>query len=114
MDTESSEVLHKNKRGQRVASESKADVAAASASAAPAGSGKVDWSKVEELDVLLRPWLRIDGSLNRRVFDRLLGAVLGQESNRKRTKIANEAITWSSYPVYKEALKFLNGNLREK
>ena len=63
-----------------MASESKADAAfasAASASAAPAGSGKVDWSKVEELDVLLRPWLRIDGSLNRRVFDRLLGAVLG-------------------------------------
>ena len=82
MDTESSQVLHKNKRGQRVASESKAD--ASTASAAAAGSGKVDWSKVEELDVLLRPWLRIDGSLNRRVFDRLLGAVLGQESNREK------------------------------
>ena len=41
----------------------------------------MDWSKVEELDVLLRPWLRIDGSLNRRVFDRLLGAVLGQGSS---------------------------------
>ena len=86
MDTESSQVLHKNKRGQRVASESKADAAAATAApaaAAAAGSGKVDWSKVEELDVLLRPWLRIDGSLNRRVFDRLLGAVLGQESHRR-------------------------------
>lgn len=89
MDTESSEVLHKNKRGQRVASESKADVAAASASAAPAGSGKVDWSKVEELDVLLRPWLRIDGSLNRRVFDRLLGAVLGQIMQRPGQRIAH-------------------------
>ena len=68
-----------------MASESKADAAAATAApaAAAAGSGKVDWSKVEELDVLLRPWLRIDGSLNRRVFDRLLGAVLGQESNRR-------------------------------
>ena len=81
MDTESSQVLHKNKRGQRVASESKADASTASAAA---GSGKVDWSKVEALDVLLRPWLRIDGSLNRRVFDRLLGAVLGQESNREK------------------------------
>ena len=86
MDTESSNVLHKNKRGQRVASESSASKAeaaanaASSASAAASGSGKVDWSKVEELDVLLRPWLRIDGSLNRRVFDRLLGAVLGQGS----------------------------------
>ena len=85
MDTESSNILHKNKRGQRVASESSASKAeaaanAASASAASGSSGKVDWSKVEELDVLLRPWLRIDGSLNRRVFDRLLGAVLGQGS----------------------------------
>ena len=90
MDTESSNILHKNKRGQRVASESsssKAEAAGAStassagASAASGSSGKVDWSKVEELDVLLRPWLRIDGSLNRRVFDRLLGAVLGQGSD---------------------------------
>ena len=89
MDTESSNVLHKNKRGQRVASESsssKAEAAGASAASsagasAASGSGKVDWSKVEELDVLLRPWLRIDGSLNRRVFDRLLGAVLGQGSD---------------------------------
>ena len=76
-----------------MASESKADAAAATAApaaAAAAGSGKVDWSKVEELDVLLRPWLRIDGSLNRRVFDRLLGAVLGQECNRKMTKIDSQ------------------------
>ena len=99
MDTESSEVLHKNKRGQRVASESKADVAAASASAAPAGSGKVDWSKVEELDVLLRPWLRIDGSLNRRVFDRLLGAVLGQECNRENDENRQPMRITSSYPI---------------
>ncbi len=26
--------------------------------------------------VLVKPWIRIDGSLNRRVLDRLLGAVL--------------------------------------
>ena len=95
MDTESSNILHKNKRGQRVASESsssKAEAAGAStassagASAASGSSGKVDWSKVEELDVLLRPWLRIDGSLNRRVFDRLLGAVLGQGSDDDQRK----------------------------
>ena len=106
MDTESSQVLHKNKRGQRVASESKSD-AAAPAPAAAAGSGKVDWSKVEELDVLLRPWLRIDGSLNRRVFDRLLGAVLGQESNReKMTKIANHlGVPIHSNPRSVEILK---------
>lgn len=45
-------------------------------------AGKIDWSKVEEVDLLLRPWLRIDGSLNRRVLDRLLGAVLGQAMQR--------------------------------
>eukprot|EP00094_Tigriopus_californicus_P009796 TCALIF_09445-PA protein Name:"Similar to Gtf3c1 General transcription factor 3C polypeptide 1 (Rattus norvegicus)" AED:0.03 eAED:0.04 QI:37/0.71/0.62/1/0.85/0.87/8/0/1945 len=39
---------------------------------------KVDWTKVEEIHIRLRPWLRIDGLLNRRVLDRLLGAVLGQ------------------------------------
>ena len=98
MDTESSQVLHKNKRGQRVASESKSDAAAP---AAAAGSGKVDWSKVEELDVLLRPWLRIDGSLNRRVFDRLLGAVLGQECNRENDENRQPMRTTRScsYPI---------------
>ena len=50
MDTESSNVLHKNKRGQRVASESAvASKAEAAANNAAGGSGKVDWSKVEEL-----------------------------------------------------------------
>eukprot|EP00095_Tigriopus_kingsejongensis_P011852 maker-scaffold493_size155937-snap-gene-0.21 protein:Tk11852 transcript:maker-scaffold493_size155937-snap-gene-0.21-mRNA-1 annotation:"general transcription factor 3c polypeptide 1" len=39
---------------------------------------KINWGKVEEIDIRLRPWLRIDGTLNRRVLDRLLGAVLGQ------------------------------------
>ena len=100
MDTESSNVLHKNKRGQRVASESsssKAEAASANAASANAasGSGKVDWSKVEELDVLLRPWLRIDGSLNRRVFDRLLGAVLGQGSTDDR-----QMVGWKWKKVY--------------
>ena len=39
-------------------------------------SEKIDWKQLEELDVLLKPWIRLDGSLNRRVLDRLLGAVL--------------------------------------
>lgn len=42
------------------------------------GAEKVDWTRVEEIHIRLRPWLRIDGLLNRRVLDRLLGAVLGQ------------------------------------
>lgn len=28
--------------------------------------------------VKVRPWIKIDGTLNRRVLDRLLGSVLGQ------------------------------------
>ncbi|CAB4067998.1 GTF3C1 [Lepeophtheirus salmonis] len=38
---------------------------------------KVDWSKVDQIHIILRPWVKIDGNLNRRVLDRLLGAVLG-------------------------------------
>ena len=37
-------------------------------------------SNFEEVDIILRPWLRIDGTLNRRVLDRLLGAVLGKDT----------------------------------
>eukprot|EP00088_Acartia_fossae_P059548 TRINITY_DN7079_c0_g1_i12.p1 TRINITY_DN7079_c0_g1~~TRINITY_DN7079_c0_g1_i12.p1 ORF type:complete len:315 (-),score=51.66 TRINITY_DN7079_c0_g1_i12:586-1470(-) len=38
---------------------------------------KINWDDMEEVLVQIRPWVRIDGSLNRRVLDRLLGAVLG-------------------------------------
>jgi len=38
---------------------------------------KINWDDMEEILVQIRPWVRIDGSLNRRVLDRLLGAVLG-------------------------------------
>ena len=34
------------------------------------GAEKVDWSKMEEVLVRIRPWIRMDGSLNRRVLDR--------------------------------------------
>jgi len=40
-------------------------------------SQKINWDEMEEILVQIRPWIRIDGSLNRRVLDRLLGAVLG-------------------------------------
>ncbi len=41
------------------------------------GAARVDWERAEEVRFCPRPWLRPDGSLNRRVLDRLLGAVLG-------------------------------------
>ena len=33
--------------------------------------------QVEEVWVSVKPWIRVDGTLNRRVLDRLLGAMLG-------------------------------------
>eukprot|EP00092_Neocalanus_flemingeri_P000749 GFUD01000793.1.p1 GENE.GFUD01000793.1~~GFUD01000793.1.p1 ORF type:complete len:1909 (+),score=561.12 GFUD01000793.1:540-5729(+) len=38
---------------------------------------KINWGSVEEVLVTIRPWIRVDGTLNRRVLDRLLGAMLG-------------------------------------
>ena len=34
------------------------------------------------IDLLLRPWIRVDGTLNRRVLDRTLGAILGYAMQR--------------------------------
>ena len=34
------------------------------------------FSTAEEIKVVIKPWIRIDGVLNRRVLDRMLGAVL--------------------------------------
>ncbi|GFG28372.1 hypothetical protein Cfor_01748 [Coptotermes formosanus] len=34
-------------------------------------------SGTEKIHVAIRPWVRVDGSLNRRVLDRMLGSVLG-------------------------------------
>jgi hypothetical protein len=31
---------------------------------------KIDWGSMEEVLVKIRPWIRMDGSLNRRVLDR--------------------------------------------
>lgn len=38
---------------------------------------KINWGSVKEVLVTIRPWIRVDGTLNRRVLDRLLGAMLG-------------------------------------
>ncbi|XP_011862964.1 PREDICTED: general transcription factor 3C polypeptide 1-like [Vollenhovia emeryi] len=37
---------------------------------------QIDFSHSEEIKVLIKPWIRIDGVLNRKVLDRMLGAVL--------------------------------------
>lgn len=34
------------------------------------------FSTKQEIRVVIKPWIRIDGVLNRRVLDRMLGAVL--------------------------------------
>jgi len=38
---------------------------------------KINWGSVKEVLVTIRPWIRVDGTLNRRVLDRLLGSMLG-------------------------------------
>ncbi|XP_011876239.1 PREDICTED: uncharacterized protein LOC105566665 [Vollenhovia emeryi] len=37
---------------------------------------QIDFSNSEEIKVLIKPWISIDGVLNRKVLDRMLGAVL--------------------------------------
>ena len=34
------------------------------------------FSSKQEIKVVIKPWIRIDGVLNRRVFDRMLGSIL--------------------------------------
>lgn len=36
---------------------------------------QLDFSTAEKIRVVIKPWVRIDGVLNRRVLDRMLGAV---------------------------------------
>nr|XP_050861343.1 general transcription factor 3C polypeptide 1 [Vespula vulgaris] len=37
---------------------------------------RLDFTTAEEIRVVMKPWIRVDGVLNRRVLDRMLGAVL--------------------------------------
>ncbi|XP_015608744.1 general transcription factor 3C polypeptide 1 [Cephus cinctus] len=37
---------------------------------------RLDFNSAEEIKVVIRPWIRIDGVLNRRVLDRMMGSVL--------------------------------------
>lgn len=37
---------------------------------------QLDFTTAEEIKVVIKPWIRIDGVLNRKVLDRMLGAVL--------------------------------------
>ncbi|CAH1403595.1 unnamed protein product [Nezara viridula] len=38
---------------------------------------KFDASDVKNVNIVTRPWIKVDGNLNRRVLDRMLGSVLG-------------------------------------
>ncbi|KAG8234935.1 hypothetical protein J437_LFUL015503 [Ladona fulva] len=40
-------------------------------------SESLEWNSTYKIKVMIRPWIRVDGSLNRRVLDRFLGSVLG-------------------------------------
>lgn len=45
----------------------------------------------EQIQVSMRPWIRINGTLNRRILDRLLGAILGQCMSKPGNSIENIA-----------------------
>lgn len=40
-------------------------------------NGNLLFRPAEEIKVMIRPWIRFDGVLNRKVLDHMLGAVLG-------------------------------------
>ena len=50
---------------------------------------RINWGSVEEVLVAIRPWIRVDGTLNRRVLDRLLGAVLGVSMQWPGQRLSN-------------------------
>ena len=54
-------------------------------------AAKKVWETVEFVDMLARPWLRVDASLNRKIFDRMLGAVLGYVMQRPGQPMAHTA-----------------------
>ena len=61
-------------------------------------------SCVEEV-LVTRPWVRVDGTLNRRVLDGLLGAVLkvvmqtGSETKRTQTALQDNSTQKSPAPL---------------
>lgn len=64
----------------------------------------------EKIHVAIRPWVRVDGSLNRRVLDRMLGSVLGHSMNTPGVSIRDIAEHFSPalqpYQV-RELIEFL-------
>ncbi len=76
-------------------------------------SSKIDWGKVEEVSFMARPWLRVDGTLNRRVLDRLLGAVLGaaMQCPGRSAHMLCEAFTPALQPMHCRELVDVLGRL---
>ena len=56
--------------------------AEAAPSSVSEGASRVDWDAAEEVRFVMRPWLKADGSLNRRVLDRMLGGLLSHVMSR--------------------------------
>jgi len=56
-----------------------------------ASAKKLAWEKVEKIHMFARPWLRVDASLNRKIFDRLLGAILGYVMQKPGQPLSNTA-----------------------
>jgi len=70
---------------------------------------KINWDDMEEILVQIRPWVRIEGSLNRRVLDRLLGAVLGAAMQYPGSRLYDLAARFSPalQPVHAKELIYM-------
>ncbi|XP_014245478.1 general transcription factor 3C polypeptide 1 isoform X2 [Cimex lectularius] len=63
---------------------------------------EMDFSSMEPVHISIRPWIRIDGTLNHRVLDRLLGSILGHCMTFPGTslKSISERFTPALQPVH--------------
>merc|ERR1711872_377219 len=75
---------------------------------------KVNWNDMEEVLVKIRPWVKVDGSLNRRVLDRLLGAVLGAVMQQPGSILSNLTSRFSPalQPAHARELIFLLAEIK--
>ena len=50
--------------------------------------------KVELVDMFARPWIKVDATLNRKIFDRMLGAILGYVMQKPGQRLAHTALRY--------------------
>merc|ERR1719244_2142562 len=75
---------------------------------------KINWDDMEEVLVKIRPWVKVDGTLNRRVLDRLLGAVLGAVMQQPGSILSSLTARFSPalQPAHARELLFLLAEIK--